>query len=223
MMAVALKQDLSFCISNNHTVFLDLDADRYFCLPPALNAAFSRLLKRDATFDEADTDISALLKTGLFTTGSFVQMPIRPVEHSRPTQSALEDTFSTSTLGLMAAAATSQFATTVHLRKRSLPTVIERLRRRKAAMDRTASSLAETSLRRLYSFLALRRVIPNQNRCLQRSIALFEFLSQGGTSPDLVIGVRMQPFAAHAWVQIGDMVLNDHLDEVLLYTPILVV
>jgi hypothetical protein len=41
--------------------------------------------------------------------------------------------------------------------------------------------------------------------------------------PDLVLGVRMMPFAAHAWVQDGDTVLNDTVDYVSAYTPILVV
>jgi hypothetical protein len=41
--------------------------------------------------------------------------------------------------------------------------------------------------------------------------------------PSLVLGVRINPFAAHAWVQIGDRVLVGDYDQVRLFTPILVV
>ncbi|AHE53694.1 hypothetical protein NX02_09870 [Sphingomonas sanxanigenens DSM 19645 = NX02] len=34
--------------------------------------------------------------------------------------------------------------------------------------------------------------------------------------------MRSDPFAAHAWVQKGDVVLNDTAEQVNLYTPILV-
>jgi hypothetical protein len=61
-----------------------------------------------------------------------------------------------------------------------------------------------------------------QNRCLPRSLALASALRSAGGAARLVIGVRLNPFAAHAWVQDGTIVLNDTLDHVLLFTPILV-
>jgi hypothetical protein len=38
-----------------------------------------------------------------------------------------------------------------------------------------------------------------------------------------VFGVREAPFTAHCWVQDGAVVLNDHLENVDLYTPIMTV
>lgn len=35
-----------------------------------------------------------------------------------------------------------------------------------------------------------------------------------------VFGVRTWPFAAHCWIQIGDLVVGDVLDRVRGYTPI---
>jgi hypothetical protein len=37
-----------------------------------------------------------------------------------------------------------------------------------------------------------------------------------------VMGVSGRPFAAHCWVQVGDRVVNDTLDHVILFTPILI-
>ena len=39
----------------------------------------------------------------------------------------------------------------------------------------------------------------------------------------LVFAVMTRPFAAHCWVQLDETVLNDRLDHVRKFTPILVV
>ena len=67
-----------------------------------------------------------------------------------------------------------------------------------------------------------RRLWSDENQCLPRSIALASALRQEGGSAKLVIGVTLQPFAAHAWVQDGTTVLNDTIDHVTLFKPILV-
>lgn len=60
------------------------------------------------------------------------------------------------------------------------------------------------------------------NRCLTHSLALATSLARIGMRPHLVIGVQALPFTAHCWVQNGDAVLNDSLEEVVRFTPILV-
>ena len=61
------------------------------------------------------------------------------------------------------------------------------------------------------------------DRCLNDSLALIHFLATQGHFPRWVIGVRVQPFGAHSWVQSGDVVLNDLPENVRHYRPILVV
>ena len=65
--------------------------------------------------------------------------------------------------------------------------------------------------------------IPLEGQCLQRSFQLRTLLHRHGWSVDWVFGVRTWPFAAHCWIQSDDQVLNDSLDRVLRYTPILTV
>jgi hypothetical protein len=64
--------------------------------------------------------------------------------------------------------------------------------------------------------------VSTQDQCVRSSIALIRFLNRFGYRPHLVIGVRMHPFRAHAWVQHGAVVLTGGLDDVLAFTPILV-
>jgi hypothetical protein len=60
---------------------------------------------------------------------------------------------------------------------------------------------------------ATRRVLellPSDSRCLFRSLTLLCLLERRGISQTLVIAVRPQPFAAHAWVEVeGRPVLPD--------------
>lgn len=59
--------------------------------------------------------------------------------------------------------------------------------------------------------------------CLVRSLAFRAVAFRVGFSPTLVIGVKLDPFAAHCWIQAGDRVENDRLERVTQFTPILAV
>jgi prolyl oligopeptidase len=59
------------------------------------------------------------------------------------------------------------------------------------------------------SVLYFKRVL-----CLQRSAATTMLLRRYGFAAELVIGARILPFKAHAWVELAGVVLNDKL-----YTP----
>lgn len=86
-------------------------------------------------------------------------------------------------------------------------------------MTRSACSLAVALID---AAAASRRLWSPRDRCLPRSLALVHALRTLGHPALLVLGVALQPFAAHAWVQAGEVVLNDELDHVLLFAPILV-
>ncbi|HVZ18612.1 MAG TPA: lasso peptide biosynthesis B2 protein, partial [Terriglobales bacterium] len=59
-------------------------------------------------------------------------------------------------------------------------------------------------------------------RCLFDSIVLCFFLRQYGHHPSLYIGVYSKPFTAHAWVQIGHMVLDEPVETIQQFRPIFV-
>ena len=74
----------------------------------------------------------------------------------------------------------------------------------------------------LKAYLSTRRLFRFHDLCLGQSIGLFHHLAQRGYCATLVIGVRMGPFSAHAWLQSDDVILNDTVDGVRPYTPIFV-
>ncbi len=65
--------------------------------------------------------------------------------------------------------------------------------------------------------------VPSQGACLYRASFLRRFLAASGLTADWVFGVTTWPFSAHCWLQAGDLLLDDDLDRVATYTPLMVV
>lgn len=82
--------------------------------------------------------------------------------------------------------------------------------------DRAAVEAAARRFWRLAPWL------PVEGVCLTRSAMLAAFLRRGGLRADWVFGVRLWPFAAHCWVQQDDVCLNDDVERLVAFTPILV-
>jgi hypothetical protein len=72
-------------------------------------------------------------------------------------------------------------------------------------------------------FDSLRLFYPRSYQCLFDSLALIHFLARFDIYPDWVFGVTAEPFEAHCWVQSGNIVLNDTLERVSAFTPIMCV
>lgn len=72
------------------------------------------------------------------------------------------------------------------------------------------------------AFHRARRYVSVADQCLPRGIAMKRMMARRRQHVSLVFGVTM-PFAAHCWVQAGDIVLTDPLDVVLHYQPIFAV
>ena len=57
--------------------------------------------------------------------------------------------------------------------------------------------------------------------CRFRSLALIRFLTGFGIQADWVFGVRLCPFGAHCWVEYNGVILNEDLDTVIEFRPIM--
>ena len=90
--------------------------------------------------------------------------------------------------------------------RKAFPAIYDRVRRTPVAL-RPKKTLSCTEICQavdLAAVLYFRRVL-----CLQRSAATACLLKRYGFPAELVIGVQQLPFAAHAWVEMGGLVVND--------------
>jgi hypothetical protein len=109
------------------------------------------------------------------------------------------------------------------LRRSSIQSVVKRVRERKAAHSGTPVDLV--AARELVgAFAHLRPLLFGaQDACLFDSLSIVELLARRGIFPTWVFGVQTAPFAAHCWVQDGDVVFNDSPERVRRFTPILAI
>jgi len=81
------------------------------------------------------------------------------------------------------------------------------------AVSRTRQSIsadANHSIQQISSIVDLACVwYPFRVLCLQRSAATACLLKQHGFAARMIVGVKRLPFRAHAWVEVGDEVVND--------------
>jgi hypothetical protein len=105
------------------------------------------------------------------------------------------------------------------LRTHGLYRALTRLERRRRTSAPVPSLDDASGL--MAAFKELRPWYPRVYLCLFDSIALLEFLASYRVFPRIVFGVVADPFQAHCWLQDGEVVINDSLERVRRYTPIL--
>jgi hypothetical protein len=201
--AVSVDEDL---------VLLDIADDGYACLPDA-GVGWSR---RHENPPESAALGEALVDAGLARPGPGPEAAAPPaaptayLDLSAPTPIGAADW-----LRLLGAWTDYAF----QYRGRPLADILASVRRQG---DRPAPrGAASAELRRLCAVFD-RTVIwlPVSGKCLVRSFLLLRFLQRAGLDADWVYGVRLWPFAAHCWLQVGDTALDDRPERLASYTPI---
>lgn len=221
-MAFRLQNDVWFCQVGEHLIFLDIREDRYFRLPPSLEHGLISYMQ-GGPVSGADSTLARLLASG----SSLTEFPMQLHTIQNPIRSALEQApakpdFQPAPMLEVAAVIASAL---LQLKTRSLKDVLARMRcYRRRRMSAAAPCTGETQTPQLIdaarSFNSARVYIPFEPSCLLDSIALCAFLSRRSMQSTVVFGVTCNPFSAHSWVQVGDLVLNDTVGNTNSYTPI---
>ena len=219
-MKYAIHEDIRFCVTNGRTAFLDLRTDRYFCLPPTTDQVFQRFIVGEPVANADQAILERLFRAGLFTDAR--RSGCREY-HRLPTPAReLTDQSLPHSLMHTFQALYCYGKADRELRRHRLKQAIDRIaasRKRGPAASR--DGLAEQEKLSAH-FSSVARLVKRQDKCLVWSLAEIRFLSSHNFYPHLVIGVKLEPFGAHAWVQAGETVLSGALEETLHYTPILV-
>ena len=233
----ALGRNVFLCVCGQDFVLLDLARDKYLALEMPHASGLSTLVRGwpaartqtpAATPEDSGSMAKALLDRGLLTLDLATGKDATPIELPTPTEEITADGAgerpairASEVASFMIACVTGRF-----LRgRRSVEHIVERVRRRRDEAGFVAHEFDVQLARRLIAaFDSMRSLFfSTHNLCLLESIVLLELLSRYSLYPNWVFGVQVRPFAAHCWLQHDDLVLNDTLDHVTRYTPIMVV
>jgi len=239
MARYALADHVFVCLNGEHLVILDLKEDRYWALEAAQTAGLGALVdgwpvrasdgERSAESPSPETTaaLEVLQGRGLLTEGVPPGKAATPVTATAPMRELVSesDTSAGPRLGSWLKFFTASAFAKLALRTWPFERVIRRVKRRKEMLGPKASPLDAERARKLVEAFARYRVFlfSSKDECLYDSLALLEFLARYGIYADWVFGVQTRPFAAHCWVQHGDVVFNDMVEHVRGYTPIMVV
>ena len=226
-MGYAMPAHLSYCLTGGGAVFLDTRRNRYFRLGSRSEATFRSLVESG----EAQAhDVEPLIRLGVLQSIPEAGARLYQAAAPSPSRSLVEERQASSPsdgrLTLEIAHAVAK--TWVSLKCSSLSSVVDRhraIRKRRLAHPLAAQShsAAHDVFGLSASFNQGRRIVPIDTVCLLDSFALLGFLARRDRFPQMVFGVRLNPFTAHCWVQQDEIVLNDAVERATTYTPILVV
>lgn len=220
-MAFALAPGVSFCECQGRFIFLDLQRGRYFALGADANRAFGKLVEKARLGPDHERALSGLVREGLLVTCADMAMPVGCSAPPLPTRSVAGAAADVGLTDVCWSVARITFAN-LALKRRPLKHVLGRLARRKASQGRCEPP--EDELLELAS--ALRRaalLMSPLDQCLPRSLAAAHLLLDRGYRSKVVIAVRVQPFAAHCWLQSDSLLVNETAEEARNFTPILVI
>jgi len=216
-----LAENVYFAAPLGNGVLLDLrksKREHYYGVPKNLTEELCRISLQEAP--ASDAAIEDLHRRGLIAEAN--SLPDRR-NLVTPTLGLFDDRLGQASLCSAAGAAADRCIAGVHLKFIPLRKMVTRIRLRKAIRAKTARYDAGLERAIATAFAKSGRLLSPTDKCLTRSIALIDRLASQNLFPDLVIGVKSRPFAAHAWVQSHDFVLNDGVDQILNFTPILAV
>ena len=101
-------------------------------------------------------------------------------------------------------------------KRRKIVEILEKVTNTRAGDRNSGHGAAALAVR----FARARLAVPAPRDCLTDSLALIAWLGGKGSDCELVFGAKLDPFAAHCWVQSGDLLLSDRLEEIDRFTPV---
>lgn len=225
-----LPRHVHFCYRGDALVFLDLRHDEYFLVNGDAATAL-RSLSMDRQLDGLKPDevaiaLKELLDDGLLTTNESAGRRIATTEIELAMERLIDlgdRPEAPTTLSHVWHFITACMIAAVRLRWNRLDDIATRIEQRKR---RHASQQAVNMARArdlTATFQKLRSFFPVNYLCLYDSLALLEFLARYRIFPTWVFGIRLEPWAAHCWVQDGGFTFNEGVEEAANYTPVMTI
>jgi hypothetical protein len=210
-----LRADVFVAETDGVFVFLDLERDRYCAVSRSDSERLMDLMREG--WAPHDPLIGRLRAAGLLADEAggrpFATTPACTPEQSLPPAARLGPIVAFR--GAVCRACARRALKTKHIRD-----IVEARRTRRCAL-RLHADQAHV-MRLAGEFAAGRPFAGGRDACLSEALALTFYLGCAGAAAEWVFGVKALPFAAHCWVQAGGLVLNDTVENVRNYTPIMI-
>ena len=218
MMRPGLRRNIYWCGCGGRVILLDVEADRYFCLPPGAEAAFLRVAKGHPE-DRDGERLQFLAARGMLVEDGSGAEAAAPQALPPPARGELFAERPTGPrLARLLQALVLELRMGGLLRFGSLSRLLGHLGRRRPGQPPQDRDRALRDI--VAAFAATSFVLQEADRCLVRAAAVQAACRRAGIATSLVIGVQLDPFRAHAWVQFGDLVVVGGFEQVRLFTPI---
>ncbi len=218
-MQYRLREGLHWCQCAGRVVFLDLLEDRYSCLSQGATGAFLRLAGGDRRPDES-ARLRPLILRGMLIEDRSAKALEQPARIPPASGDLVHEPYPPLTVPDLVRAVTAQLCFSLLVKTRPLAKIVQRLER----PNRSGGPRDPAACRRIgqivSAFAAVSEFLPPADRCLVRALALHGLCRRHGIRPSLLFGVRMNPFRAHCWVQLGGKVLIGDFEQVRLFAPI---
>jgi hypothetical protein len=222
-MGYHLRQGLSACVSGGRTIFLDVVSDRYLALPAETDATFQKLFEQGVIDPDERELLLPLMRRGLILENDQGSSLSSVVSHRAPRKEIRSGDGRAQTV-LTARSVIAQTRMLLSMRRHTLDAQFKAVAASRSRLRPSGSAGDErrwVSLRTAFDKSAALR--PRSDRCLVSSLAFLDVAFSQNLDASLVMGVVAAPFSAHCWVQVGETVVNDRLDYVRSFTPILTI
>jgi hypothetical protein len=238
MKAFYLNRQVFACIEGDFIVLLDLNKDKYLCISReslcgvedsivGLSNALGRpTTPREVPQEGLEPILQQMAEAQLITQSETLGKAFILTTNSEARRSMLDPTLPSSRARLpdLRRFFTSAISANIELKSRPLNAIVARVLRRRALNTvHIAPPTIDRWLDRINCFHSLRPRFPRAYLCLFDSLAMIEFLARDRAYPNWIFGVQLRPFHAHCWLQFDDAVLNDSVEHVRRYTPIMIV
>ena len=241
-----LRREVFFCFSDKNVVFRDIRGDDYFALPITTTSAFKAALagwpkqievdlgEAKASIDDSYLALEEMLIQGFLTKDPAKGKEAIPFISTAPRASLRKDDATVSAESenqhAMEFFTAARDATDLLRACENSPEVgpwkitLELLDMIRTRREKNASAWNTAKAQTLATIAQeLRPWFDEKPVCTLDSLVVIEFFARHDLYPDWVFGIRANPPDAHCWVQHKDMLVNDTVDVVTQFTPIMAI
>lgn len=215
-----LRDGLSWCLCGEQAVFLDLAHDRYFRLSREDDRHFQAWSARGCTTAEG---VDRLVKARILVSSESAVPPATMTQVPPPSTDLADETDRGARWIDVGRAIVAQRRAGKLVSRGRLPKSLAAI-----AADPSAATppghVVDAAVRQVAAaFASTILSFHKVDQCLPRALAAQAMCREAGVLPTLVFGVRLEPFAAHCWLQWGSAVVVGDLEQARMFTPILAV